>query len=499
MPRPSVKKPKVKVVLTKVAQSAEDRWMLSGRLRPEVPNIPNEHLMLDLVASFGRSRREILESLLLFPRNVDCIESDTQRREVCKWLEVSEPSEDERVQYVKGQVGKSSSTGDAWMNLISGTKLVNRRGYHALRYKRLDEQVGRAITQERYRRAGVVSDAASISGALRMNQIGECNIERTPTGVLGMDILGGQDEKNPENVGWCAGDLVLIGGEPGVGKSKLMIKMAAIAASPQSGQSVLYNQGEFLLPYFKQRYCQGVLSGDEDLFLSDKRGISEIIDMIYAVKPRFVFLDSKDKITECNSQAGWKRTEKRLRKIAHDLGCTIFIVTHLNKDGGIMGGRGIEHDVDVVMHVRRLKDTGGLFEASCKAKNRSGATGDDRVSIFRHFGRGVICVKSALPYKFEGGIDSASINPLTTNLLDSLSEEEKILAEESELLAKISASGMDSMTPQEIERLGHISEWRIVKDDKDVIRKQKDALKRDKPFGPEPTPDDGEGEDGDEE
>jgi hypothetical protein len=478
----SVKAPKVRVRVIhtkdKGVQTAEDRWNLSSRLRPETPNVPNEHLILDLAAAFGRNRGEIAETLLLYPRNVDCITDDAQRLAVCAWLGMSEPSESDRVAYVKDQMVRSSTGGEAWLKLLRDEKLANRKAYHELRFKRLDEQVGRGMTQEKYRRAKHEGDdALTIKGALRPDQIEDTNIERTPTGIMGVDLLGGQDEKNPDICGFCVGDLVLVGGEPGVGKTKLLLKAAAMAASPMSGQTVLYNQGEFLLPTFKKKYCQGVLEGDESLYLSDKRGLGEIIDLIYALKPRFVFLDSKDKINECVNQAGWKRTEKRLRKVAAELGCTIFIVTHLNQEGGIMGGRGIEHDVDVVIHIRNIPEA-GVFEAVVERKNRSGAAGDDRKSIFRHLGRGVICVKEAPRYNTKGIVDEAvAKNPLLETLPESVSVEEGLIEEEGRLLDKINASGIDSLTVDERKRLGDISEWRVHKDDPDVQRKLKEQQK----------------------
>ncbi len=472
-------KPRVRVVLTKDkgVQTAEDRWSLSSRLCPETPNVPNEHLILDLAAAFGRSRREITENLLLYPRNVDCIIDDAQRLAVCVWLGISEPTEVERVAHIKDQIARSSTGGDAWMALLNGEKVANLKAYHDLCYKRLDEQVGRGITQEKYRRAKNDKIDTSLKGAMRPEHIVEVSIERTPTGILGMDMLGGQDDKNPDLCGWCVGDLVLVGGEPGVGKSKLMLKMAAMASSPQCGQTVLYNQGEFPLPTFKTKYCKGVLEGDESLYLSDKKGLGEIVDMIYAVKPRFVFLDSKDKINECVNKAGWKRTEKRLRQVAAHVGCTIFLVTHLNQKGGIMGGRGIEHDVDVVVQVRKVPDSGGLFEA-VMSKNRSGAAGDDRVSHFRHMGRGLVCVKEAPRYKFSGDIDEkAEKNPLLEAIPESVTEEESLIAEEGALLDKIQFAGIDTLNVDERKRLAHITEWRVKKDDPETVKKLKEQRK----------------------
>lgn len=457
-------KPKIRLVLNKdgsTAATAEDRWNLSGRLKPETPNIPNEHLILDMASSMGRSRNEITEALLLFPRNVDCILERSQRLAVCEWLGISEPTEAERVQYINEQVARSSGDGAAWSSLLDGKKIVNLAIYHELRYKRLDEQVGRGLNQEKGRRARHAIDGPGASvGAMLPSQIVGAIISRDATGMDGMDTLGGRD-KVTGKYGWEAGTLILVGGEPGVGKTKIALAMAASSSSPQSDFVALYNQGEFPLSIFKTKYCDGVLKGDESIYLSDKRALGDILDMMYKLRPRFVFIDSKDKINECETLSGWKRAEKRLRSAAMEIGATIFLISHLNGQGGIRGGRSAEYDVDAVMHIRKIPEA-KLFEVCMSSKNRGGPAELECKSIFRHMNDTIICVQEAPRYRVVGGMIETVKNPLLLQL-PSVVEEESLEKEEAALLDKISVSGMVSLTIEEKERLGHITGWKIFK------------------------------------
>jgi len=453
---------------------AEGRWNLSGRMRPEVPNIPNEHLILEMVASYGMTRRQITENLLLYPKNVDCIVNDDQRMVVCAWLGINEPSEDERVQYAKEQVIRSSSGGDAWMELVKGDKIVDLSAYFKLRLKRLDEQVGRAIKQEQYRRVRASEDKTSVLGAMKFDGIADVEIPRSPTGVVGMDLLGGQDEHNPNLMGFCEGDLVLFAGGAGVGKTKICLAMAAAASSPMSDGRSLYNQGEFDLPVFKRRYCKGVVKGDEDLYISDKRSINDIVAMMYAIKPRWVFIDSKDKVSEANNVAGWKRVQNRLRQVARDIRCTVFLISHLNVDGSVKGGTSPQHDVDSVITAKSVKGCPGLFTVTM-TKNRAGAAGEDRTATFRHIGNKVLCIVEPPRYKVEvAGQVSGESNPILDKLPESVSEEESILKEESDLLSKISENGFEALGDDEKKRLKDITEWRVSKDKPDIQRKSKE-------------------------
>ena len=454
----------------KVIGSAEERWGLSKRFRPEAPSIPNEHLMQDLIVTFGRERNEVVETLLLYPRNVDCIVDDAQRKAVCSWLGVTEPSMTERVMYVKDQIAKSSGTGDTWAALLVKDKIADLPAYHKLRYQRLDEQVGRSLTQERYRRNKTTANKSQEKSKLvmRVEHIGNVNIQRDHTGLEGFDLLGGQEKKNPETIGFCVGDLVLVGGEAGVGKTKMLLQAMSIASGPFVNDTALYMQSEFDLPTFKAKYCEGVIQGDEDLFISAANTMEDIIEAIYQTKPRWVVIDSKDKVQECRTSAGWERFQRRMREVARDVKCTIFIVTHLNQGGDIYGGSKIKHDVDVVMLLTKQKDVPNCFRAAVPSKNRGGIANPEHYSLWTHIPNGVVCLR-----KPPRWMDSSPVanNPLLDKPPESISEEENIRREMDDLLEKVKKDGLEKMTEQERERLAHITDWLTRKDSKDYQEK----------------------------
>lgn len=459
-----------------VEGSAEQRWGLSKRFRPEAPSIPNEHLMQDLIVTFGRERNEVVETLLLYPRNVDCIVDDAQRTAVCKWLGISEPCMAERVLYVKDQIAKSSGTGDVWAALLEKDRIKDLAGYHRLRYQRLDEQVGRSLTQERYRRNKVTANGGERNAlVVRVEHIGNVNIQRNQTGLEGLDLLGGQERKNPSVIGYCVGDLVLVGGEAGVGKTKLMLQAMAVASGPFVNDTALYLQSEFDLPTFKARYCEGLIKGDEDLYISSANTMEDIIEAIYKTKPRWVVIDSKDKVQECRTAAGWERFQRRMHEVARDVKCTPFIITHLNQGKDIYGGNRIKHDVDTVMILTKQRDIPNCFRAAIESKNRGGIANKEHYSLWSHLGAGVVCIKK--PPRWMDVLPVAN-NPLLDSPPETITEEEAIRKELDELLAKVAKIGMDKLTDPERDRLAHISDWMTKRDSREYQAKLMEARRK---------------------
>ncbi len=456
-------------------KTAEDRWQLSRRMTPEASSVPNEHLIQDMIVTLGRTRSEIVEQLLLYPRNLDCIIDDAQRAGVAVWLGVKEPTEGERVLYIKDQIARSSGTGDAWAALLNGSKLRDRAAYHNLRLQRLDEQVGRAFTQERYRR-NKASAGGSKGGSFRLSDIKDITIPRDPTGLEGFDRLGGQDDDDFSRIGWCRGDVVLVGGAPGVGKTKVMMTAAAIAAGPVVGDTVLYIQSEFDIETFKKRYGKCV-KGDEDLYISCATAMGDVIEEIYRRRPRWVIIDSKDKIEECKTSAGWSRFQHRMRQIAKELGLTVFLITHLNNDDKIYGGRKVEHDVDAVVLATRTKGTINTFQLRMPSKNRGGVACEEHFGTWVHVGTKIVCVQLPPLWKTKDTTPPPA-NPLLNEPPTSTMEEELLEHEMNDLLEKVHNVGMEGLSDREKERLAHITEFLTKRDDKRVIAKRKEALKK---------------------
>jgi len=458
------------------------------RLTPELRHIPNEHLILDMSSTFGMTRPEMLEILLRFPANVDCLVSDAERKSLCSWLGIKEPTDSQRRDFIVSQITRSSTGGQAWKDLLDGSGgLVDRAAYHRLRLKRLSEQVGRGIGQEELRRARASEQPRAV-GAQKVSAIPDIMIDRYHTGIDGFDDLFGRDN---DNVGVPQGVTILYGGAPGVGKTRTMLSMSALMASPMLGMTCIYNQAEFDLETFKSQYCKGVIKGDEDgLWLSDHRTLSPIIDMMYELQPQLLVIDSKDKVAGLDTMAGWKRNIDRLRRIGREIGCTIVLITHLNAKGGIYGGRKTEHDVDIVMLADHIEGAPGMFQCVLD-KNRFGFVDKERAAIFRHLGKRVICVKR--PYSV-GELDvDEFVKQMGKTLIAQMTEEDEdgnIIEPSSEqidavmkdpkeevdrILAKISEYGIDSLNADEREVLRMARDELFTEDERS--KKSKDKKK----------------------
>lgn len=457
--------------------TAEDRWRLSSRMTPEARSIPNEHLIQDMAVTLGMVRGEIVEKLLLYPANLDCIIDDTHRKEMAAWLGTREMTDAERVMYIKDQIGRSSGAGEAWSALLDGKKLVSKADYHRLRYQRLDEQVGKALTQEKNRRNKSTA-TGNQTGAMKLSMVKDIKIPRAAMGLTGFDLLGGQDEDNFDQVGFCEGDVWLIGGAPGVGKTKVMMHAMAMACGPIVGDTGLYVQSEFDIQTFKARYARGIIKGDEELFISCSTTMGAVIEDIYRHKPRWVVIDSKDKIEECMTTSGWKRFQHRMRQVAKELRCTIFLITHLNGDDKIYGGRKVEHDVDAIALATRVPDVRGAFKIAVPSKNRGGVACEEHFSLWVHNGPKIICTNEPPRWKSKADIVGPATNPLLIEPPMTTVDEQDLQTELDDLLEKISEhGGIEVLSEKERERLAHITDWMTRRDSKPVVARKKELEK----------------------
>ncbi len=200
-----------------------------------------------------------------------------------------------------------------------------------------------------------------------------------PMGELSR-VLGG---------GIVPGSLVLIGGEPGIGKSTLLLQMAATLAL--SAGTVLYVSGEESVQQMKMRAERLALKPDS-LYLFTETNVDEIIAHIEQLKPRLVVIDSIQTVylEELSSAAGSisqvRESAARLMQTAKTTNVAIFLVGHVTKAGAIAGPRVLEHIVDTVLYLE-----GERFHAYRllrSVKNRFGATSE--VGVFEMTQEGMI-------------------------------------------------------------------------------------------------------------
>jgi len=222
---------------------------------------------------------------------------------------------------------------------------------------------------------------------------------RTPTGISELDrVTGG---------GFVRGSAVLIGGDPGIGKSTLLIQAAASVA--EGGRPVVYISGEEAVGQVRLRAARLGLSEAAVLLASETR-IEDILATVGAERPPAVLvIDSIQTMwtDAVESSPGTvtqiRATAQALIRFAKTTGTTVILVGHVTKDGQIAGPRVVEHMVDAVLYFEG--DGAHRFRILRAVKNRFGPT--DEIGVFEMSGSGLIEVPnpSAL---FLGDRDAAS-------------------------------------------------------------------------------------------
>jgi DNA repair protein RadA/Sms len=206
---------------------------------------------------------------------------------------------------------------------------------------------------------------------------GEAPVRRLETGMPELDrVLGG---------GVVPGSLLLIGGEPGVGKSTLLLQVAGGIAAAHG--SVLYATGEESAGQVRLRAARlGLGSGaaaDAVAVLATSE-VGAIIEAARALQPALVVVDSIQTMTvdELDGPAGSvgqvRESALRLMELAKGDGIAVVLVGHVTKDGSIAGPRTLEHLVDAVIELGG--ERGGVMRLLRATKNRFGST--DELGVF---------------------------------------------------------------------------------------------------------------------
>ncbi len=221
--------------------------------------------------------------------------------------------------------------------------------------------------------APVITPAGNRAPAteLKYSRIGDISYEdetRYTTGISELDrVLGG---------GLVKGSLVLIGGDPGIGKSTLLLQ---ICGHMGNEHTILYVSGEESERQIKLRAERlGVAS--DNLFLSSCNSCESIIHAVCAEKPEIVIIDSIQTITTstASSSAGSvvqvRECTGAFMRMAKSEEIPVFIVSHVNKDGGIAGPKIMEHIVDTVLYFEGEKQLS--YRILRAVKNRFGSTNE---------------------------------------------------------------------------------------------------------------------------
>jgi len=188
--------------------------------------------------------------------------------------------------------------------------------------------------------------------------------------------------------GIVPGSLVLIGGEPGIGKSTLLLQCAVMTA--QHIGPTLYVSGEESAQQIKMR-ADRLSVGDSELYLLTETNLEQIVDVIEKMKPKLTIIDSIQTLSTegLNSSPGTvtqvRECAQRLQAVAKGSNVAVFIVGHVTKDGNLAGPKVLEHIVDTVLQLEG--DRFHAFRLLRSMKNRFGATSE--VGVFEMAGDGM--------------------------------------------------------------------------------------------------------------
>ena len=201
-------------------------------------------------------------------------------------------------------------------------------------------------------------------------------------------ILGGGEFNRVLGGGIVPGALVLLGGDPGIGKSTLLLQVCAEVAN-QHGP-VLYVSGEESADQIKLRAERLGISSDRLLVLGETR-LDEVLGQVEATAPSLVVVDSIQTVyldgvsSAAGSVSQVRECAMALLRIAKSTGRPIFIIGHVTKEGSIAGPRMLEHIVDTVLYLEG--DRFQSYRLLRAVKNRFGSTNE--VGVFEMRGDGM--------------------------------------------------------------------------------------------------------------
>lgn len=256
-------------------------------------------------------------------------------------------------------------------------------------------------TPDRKSRVSLDGEVAKVA------KIGDVSTQDTPRVKVQLSelnrVLGG---------GVVPGSMVLIGGDPGIGKSTLLLQMSGQLA--QTGGVVLYVSGEESAVQIKMR-AERLGVGANDFYLYPETDMSLIRKQVDELKPNFLIIDSIQTMQEPDVQSAIgsvsqvREVTAELLQIAKTNGITVFIVGHVTKEGSIAGPKMLEHMVDTVLYFEG--DLHHAYRILRAVKNRFGSTNE--LGIFEMQTQGLTEVANPsqifLEERIEGATGSAIV------------------------------------------------------------------------------------------
>ncbi len=205
----------------------------------------------------------------------------------------------------------------------------------------------------------------------RLHTVSHEGTRRLPTGMSELDrVVGG---------GIVPGSVVLVGGDPGMGKSTLMLQVASNISTLVPQAPCLYVTGEESLYQLRQR-AERLGVQMENIIVASETNVERIVAIIDQEKPSFVIIDSVQTVTtdvlesSAGSVAQVRECTALLTKVAKSSGVPLFIIGHVTKDGMIAGPKVLEHMVDAVLQFEG--DGMYSYRVLRALKNRYGSTNE---------------------------------------------------------------------------------------------------------------------------
>lgn len=227
----------------------------------------------------------------------------------------------------------------------------------------------------------IIPDRRPGMEALPLPHISSHDIARFSSGINELDrVLGG---------GIVPGSLVLLGGDPGVGKSTLLLQVADHISS--SGQHVLYLSGEESMKQIRLRSLRLGLNGDAIYLLNDP-DIDMLEHHLAQVKPHLIIIDSIQTVYSGSissipgSVTQLRECTLKIAELAKRQERAVFLVGHVTKDGALAGPKTLEHMVDVVVYFEGEKEL--TLRVLRGVKNRFGST--DEIGLMEMSGQGLV-------------------------------------------------------------------------------------------------------------
>ncbi|MCQ2539702.1 MAG: DNA repair protein RadA [Acetatifactor sp.] len=223
--------------------------------------------------------------------------------------------------------------------------------------------------------------------------------DKLTTGIGELDrVLGG---------GIVQGSLTLVGGDPGIGKSTLLLQVCRNLS--EKAHKVLYISGEESLAQIKMR-ADRIGEFSKDMLLLCETNLDDIVEIIRENKPEVVVIDSIQTMYNENVSAApgsvsqVRESTGILLQLAKGLGVSVMIVGHVTKEGTVAGPRVLEHMVDTVLYFEG--DRHASYRVLRGVKNRFGSTNE--IGVFEMREQGLAEVQNASEYMLNGRPENAS-------------------------------------------------------------------------------------------